>query len=178
MGRKWSEVKGEFRKARASATVCARADLAGEIEELRVRYEQARDEDQNNGTAADEPQAPKILEEMKALRQQMADSQVTFTFEALGRKRESDLMAEHPPTAEQVEYANKRGFQAQLNPETHVPAMFFEACIDPAGMTVEDWTEIYNEWSPGEVAKLYRAVSTVNQAAVEVPKVESGSDLM
>lgn len=173
--RKWSEVKGDFRRARASATVCARADLAAELEALQVRWEQAKADDQTHDTAADEPQAPKLMEQMRALRQQMLDSQVTFVFEALSRKRDPELISEHPPSEEQKEQARELKFTVMFNPVTYVPALLHETCVEPAGMTVQDWQQLCEDWSEGEVAKLYNAATSLNKGAMEVPKLDGDS---
>jgi hypothetical protein len=173
--RSWADVKAEFKAPTASATVCARADLFAEYEELRVRLEQAKEADKHAETAADDLQAPPVVEQMRALREQMLASQVTFVFQGIGRLREQTLLKENPPTDEQQEFAQKNGFRVLHNPDTYFPALAAEACIDPEGMTHEDWVRIYDEWTDGQTQPLRVAVFTVNKAGAEVPKDETSS---
>lgn len=168
--RTWAEVKDTFRAPKAQATVCARADLAAEFDALMAEYEQAKADDRrDSGTAADEPKAPKLADRLLALREEMRDSNVTFVFQGLGRLREQELIDAHPPTAEQ----KKAIPELQINPDAYQVALFQAACIEPDGMTVENWQQIYDEWTSGQVAVLWRAVQTVNKAAVDVPKAEA-----
>jgi hypothetical protein len=168
--RAWSDVKADFKSPTASATVCARADLFAEYEALRVRWEQAKEADTHLETAAEEPQAAKLAEQMQVLRGDMLASQVTFVFQGVGRRREQELLLQHPPTDEQQELAKRNGFHMLHNPDTYFPALAVEACVDPEGMTHEDWVSIYDEWTDGQTAPLRKAVFTVNKAGAEVPK--------
>jgi hypothetical protein len=168
--RAWADVKGTFKTPKAQATVCARADLAAEYDTLLAEYEQAKADDRRDGgTAADEPKAPLLADKLLALREEMLDSNVTFVFQGLGRLREQELIDAHPPTNDQ----KKEITELLVNPDTYIPALLHAACVEPEGMTLADWTGIWNEWTDGQTMPLRRAAQTVNKAAVDIPKAET-----
>lgn len=168
--RSWAEVKGTFQAPKAQATVCARADLAAEYDALLTQYEQVKADDRREGgTAADEPKAPKLADRLLALREEMLASNVTFVFQGLGRLREQELIDAHPPLPEQ----KKEIAELLVNPDTYIPALLHAACVEPEGMTLEDWAGIWNEWTDGQTMPLRKAAQTVNKAAVDIPKAET-----
>lgn len=105
---------------------------------------------------------------------------------AIEPARVEALIAEHPPTAEQLaqagqarELARQRGEKAlpeipAWNEDAYRPAMLAECCEN--GMTVEDWSEfLARNVSNGELVGLWRLVLEVNHRervadSVVVPK--------
>jgi hypothetical protein len=173
--RTWGEVRDTFKPPTASATVCARADLFAEYERLRELHTRAVEADKALDTAAQQPQAPALAEQIAALREQMQASEVTFTFRGVGRRREEQLLREHPATDAQQETAARNSFHVLFNPDTYFPALAAEACIEPEGIDLAEWQRIYDEWTDGQTQPLRVAVFTVNKAGAEVPK-DSSSD--
>lgn len=175
--RAWAELREDFRPPTASATVCARADLFAEYEDLKRRWEEAKESDRGRETAADELAAPALYDQLQALRGQMLGSQVTFTFQGIGRLAEATLRNQHPPTDEQKRLAEAEDLQALFDPDTYIPALLHAACIEPDGMALEDWAGIYDTWTLGQQAPLRKAAFAVNNAGTEVPKgVRPSSD--
>ncbi len=121
--------------------------MAGELEDLRERYVQAQIDDERSN----EPdRAPAIKAELEDMLEAAEETNIAFTFKAIGRARYDALVEGHKPNAKQ----QKDG--AQFNPETFPQALVAASCVDPEiskDQVDEMWAS--EEWGPGELLKLF-----------------------
>jgi hypothetical protein len=153
-----------------------RADLLDEIELLE---KQARDERENDKRENRDPVAPQIAAKIQALEEELAASEVAFTFQAIGGRPLAKLIADNPPTDEQKASAEEQGMRAVRNDETFQPALLQASCVAPEGSTVEDWTAICDTWSLGQFTPLWEACLVANFGAADVgPKSLIASEIL
>lgn len=153
-----------------------RADLLEQIQglEQRASREKVIDARENRDAVA-----PGLAEQIQLLEDELAASEVTFTFRALGRRAYAKLLAEHPPTDEQKADAEENNLRVSYNNDTFPPALLAAACITPEHTTVEDMTDVWENWSEGQVAPLWAACLTANMAGADVgPKSLIASEIL
>lgn len=63
-----------------------------------------------------------------------------FVFEALGHRRLTALIRQHPATEEQKAQATAEGREVGWNPDTFLRALVEDSCIAPAGY---DWDDVF-----------------------------------
>lgn len=95
-------------------------------------------------------------------------SEVTLLFQALGAKEYDDLIAEHPPTADQ----KKQG--AAWNGDVFAPALISACSVEPK-IDVDAATSIWTSeaWSRGELMDLFMAVVGLNSEGMRIPFTEN-----
>lgn len=86
---------------------------------------------------------------------------VEMRFRALGRKRYDELVRAHPPKDIAGEDGKVKKSTDPYEYETFAPALVAACCVEPE-MTVEQATELFEEWNAGEVMELWVAALSVN----------------
>jgi hypothetical protein len=153
-----------------------RADL---VDEISVLEQQARRERDIDARENRDPVAPRLAERIRELDDQLAASEVAFTFRGIGRRAYQALIAAHPPTDEQQASARDAGVVLSYNPDTFPPALLAAACILPEGATLADMTDIWETWSEGQASQLWTAVLTANMGSADVgPKSLIASEIL
>lgn len=176
MTKSWSEAKKAHRNTRLSVTVTLRGDLVDEVDRLEAEMAEAAKVD---ATENRDPVALRIAERIQDLEREAAESEVTFTFEGLGRGQMAKLTAAHPPRTDDegdVFGAEKLPW----NPETFPPALLAASCVEPAELAgnVEEWTEIHTEWNTGQVANLWGCCLQANNGVGITPKSRAAYDVL
>jgi hypothetical protein len=144
-------------KDRGDVRVCFDRALLYELEELEGRLADAkRDADGMLGS-----QVPELTTQRDELRRKAKDSSTRFVFESIGRRRWRDLMAEHPPTDEQIQEAKKYDQDLDFNPETFPAAAMAAACVEP-GISVEQAQEMMDELPEGVGNRIWVACLRAN----------------
>lgn len=91
----------------------------------------------------------------------------TYIFRACGRYRFNELVAEHPPTDDDIEQIRKESADPNARPaysfNTFAPALIAECCIDPK-LSIEEATAICQDWNDAEVLELFATALGVNQS--------------
>lgn len=172
----WAKIEVEHQHIRQSVRIPMRADLVDELARLEVlaAREQATDRVENR-----DPVAPGIATQIRELEAQMIASEVQFTFQALGRRDYAKLLADNPPTDEQKREADEDDRTLQWNPDTFPPQLLAASCIAPAGATVERFTDIWENWSEGQVSQLWNTCLTTNMAGAGAgPKSQIASAIL
>ena len=144
-------------------------ELATEITELRQQITVAEQFDRRHN----EPDtAPKLHEALEKLEEDSKDTEITFTFRAIGRIAYDDIVSD--PANMPSDEEKKEG--AQFNPATFPPALVAAACIDPE-ITIEEATEIFNDssWNGAELQRLFFAALEVNTETADIPLSKGGS---
>lgn len=89
-----------------------------------------------------------------------------YVFRACGRYRFNELIAEHPPTDDDIEEARKASADPNARPnwsfDTFAPALIAECCIDPK-LSMEEAKAICEDWNDAEVLDLFTTALGVNQ---------------
>lgn len=153
-----------------------RADLLAQIASLEAwaAREQEIDKHENR-----DPVAPGIAAEIQKLEHDLADSEVEFTFQALGRRDYAKLLADHPPTDKQKADAEAEKHRASYNDDTFPPALMAAACVSPEGSTLADMTDLWENWSEGQVIRLWSTCLSVNMGSADVgPKSQIASAIL
>jgi hypothetical protein len=79
-----------------------------------------------------------------------------------GRKQYEALVEAHPPTEKQVAEAHVNGQdRPPYDAETFAPALLSMSCAEPL-LTVEQATELFDDWSITECSELFSACLAVN----------------
>ncbi len=151
------DILAEATPRERTVKVCIRGDLAGRMEELQEQLAQTSTDWEPSDLSEVHP-GRAIVEEMKALREQVKAAEVPFTLRYIGDKAYSDLMAAHP---------DKDDTQA-FNSETFPRALIAASCVDPV-MSEEQATQLFEKINEGEIKKLFDAAWDVHNSSEMVP---------
>jgi hypothetical protein len=146
-----------YKRRVETATISQRADLLAE--HARLEADLAR-----KGAGEDVDGFEKTLESLEAVEAQMEGSLQVFSFEACGHEDWYGLLVAHPPSeAETVAMPNSlagKDFQVHAIAE----------CSKSPKLTVKQVRRMQREWRPDDFDRLWLAVVTANEGAVELPK--------
>ncbi|MCC5574473.1 hypothetical protein IMZ11_02305 [Microtetraspora sp. AC03309] len=158
----FEEIRALSKLPEKTVPLCLRGDLQAEYEELERQLKAAKA--RRGGTLSGSGDDVKALEEqVKALKEQMADSTVVFTLRGVTRSKWSNLKAEHAPRDEdQVKGIDYHGEE--------FPVAAVQAClIDPA-LTIKEVEQLVDEvFTQGQWDALFWQTWILNQGTVEVP---------
>ena len=166
MTRSIDDFLGGYEPPRVTVRVTQRADLLARHAELKHLHQLAvRDDLQQNRPA----EAPGILDELRDVETELAQSEFPFTFEALGRHKYMRVKAAHP--ARKQDRADRLDFNAETFPAALIAASAVDPVIDD-----DQATELVERLSDGQFTKLWNAAISVNVGADDVPKSVLRSD--
>lgn len=140
--------------------LCLKGNLQAEFEDLERQLAAA--EDDEGDTLAGGARVRDLAEQIEAVRQKMAAHTTVFRFGGLGEHAYSDLLAEHPPTAEQKEDG------ASLNGETFPTALIAACALDPK-MTPEQADRLRRKITHVQWEDLFNTALACNRQRVNVP---------
>ncbi len=145
------------------ATIQIDGEVAVEIAELRAQVTLAEQFDRKHN---EDDTAPKVQDRLDQLVEDARDTEITFTFKAIGRLPYDELVGD--PANAPTEAQKKEG--AQFNPDTFPPALVAAAAVDPK-ITLEEAVEIFgdSEWNGAELQKLFFAALEVNTETGDIP---------
>lgn len=163
----WAAARRRHVNTRVSVTLAMAADAAEQAERLVPQLRRLRDADGEREDLAEQVHA--MAEQIRALEDEAAASEVTFVFEGVGRARAEKLRLDHPLPEDMKA---QLGDVVAWDPATYPPALMAASCVAPEelGGNVEDWQGIHDNWSEGQIAKLWRACLQANQGVAEPPK--------
>lgn len=110
------------------------------------------------GSMADADPRRAIAEQIRELQEEVRDSAAEFTFQALGAVAWSELLLRHPGRSSAEAY----------NPETLLPELVVEACVDPV-MTPAEYDGLAEVINAGQRDQLEAAAWRANMEATAVP---------
>lgn len=163
----WAAAKRRHTNTRVSVTMPMAADAAEQAERLLPQLRRLRDADGEREDLSEQVHA--LAERIHQLECDAAASEVTFVFQGVGRGHAEKLRLEHPlPDSLKAQL----GEVINWDPETYPPALLAASCVEPAELAGNDteWQDIHDNWSEGQVAKLWRACMQANQGVAEAPK--------
>lgn len=155
--RSFDDVLAQARPAQRSVTICLAGDLNVQVEELDQQL--SRELKSTHASLGSSGREREIAEQIEALREQMAEHEVTFTFRALSARKWSDLMAAHP---------GRPGKDEAFNTETFPDAMLAACAVEPE-MTVEQVTSLADSLGNAEFSALFDCAWSCNQKSLDVP---------
>lgn len=159
-----------------SAEIQLDPDIARAIEDLQAKLIEARRADRRaesgkSGTGFDyRSQVDDIQAKIDELIEEGKASEQEFLFRSIGAKSYDNLIADYPPTPSQ----KKAGKQVDV--DKFVPALISAASYEPK-ITLEQATQIYEseDWSQGEVNKMFLAAQAANETTRDIPLSNSAS---
>lgn len=173
----WADLKKARRNVVKSCRVTLRGDLLDEVSILEEDMRRAAEEDDRENRT---PVAFEIARQIQALEAEARQSEVLFKFEGLGQGVFATLQAEHPATPEIKKKLGLENEPLEFHPETFPPALMAASCIEPIELkgNVEEWTEIHQGWSHGQVTRLWATCMAANAMVAETPKSEPASEIL
>lgn len=153
------DIKDVLAKAKPrelTVRICLAGDLAAEVDRLEGQLAAVSEWKPNS--IADEHPGVALAEQIAAARERMRESEVEFTFRALGAKAWSDLVAAHPGKTDGEAW----------DPDTLAPALVAASAVDPA-MTQDDVDELFEALNMGQRQALMDAAWQVNGEATSIP---------
>lgn len=139
-----------------TVTLYLAGDLASRIEALEAQLADHAAWVPESMAATDPRRA--IVDEIRALQDQIRDSAAEFTFQAISDAEWSALLLKHPG----------RHSEEAWNSDTLVPALIPACCIDPA-MSADDYEALSRVINKGQRDLLESAAWRVNNEAPAVP---------
>lgn len=136
--------------------VCLAGDLAAEVDRLEAQLAAVSEWKPNS--IADQHPGVTLAEQIAAARERMRESEVEFTFRALGAQAWSDLVAAHPGKTDGEAW----------DPDTLAPALVAASAVDPV-MTQDDVDALFEALNMGQRQALMDAAWQVNGEATSVP---------
>lgn len=173
-----------YKPRQASVRIVFDDGLAQAVESARAAYQAQKREEAKPGQGLSS-KLPKLQDAIDAAEQAADDAAVQFTFQAVGRKVLSDLVAACPPTSGQLERWKESVRAAPLvsrsapefDYEKFAPLLIEAALIEPApkkGEIKALW-ESEDGWSDAIWAELWATAWKVNQEATTRPTLGTGS---
>ena len=156
------EILNSAKRREKTVRLCLRGDLVAEFEALEARL---ADLTIGVGWGNGDDATAEVAERLTAIRAEMLEDTVTFTFRALKRIAWDELNAKHT------------GENNLLNVDTFMPELV-QACLVAPAMTVDDLDELYDVINDGQRIELGNAAWSVNTEATEVPFSERASVVM
>ena len=170
----WALLKGQHSNLVRSVPVVMRADLLDQIDRLEAELIEIRQEDERVNRVA---LAPHIAEQIRELEKQALASEVRFAFRGLGRGEFARIQAAHPATDEiKAEF----GENTDINPRTWPPALMAASCIEPPELAgnLAEWVQIHEEWSDGQVMRIWATCMGANAGVAGPPKSAIASEVL
>ena len=164
---------------RREVSVCFDRRLLSELVAARAELGAVEDTKMLGKTPERESLELRVVELEDAVR----SKQRALVFEGLGWGPWRDLIAKHPPEAEQASVfaqAVQLGFMPHslenvgYNAETFVPAAISASCVEP-GISVHEASTLLRKAPPGVIERIWTAVLEVNVAGGSDPFVAPAS---
>lgn len=146
------EVLAQATPRTVTVRVCLRGDLLGRHQQLEVQLLEAARLD---GTEIRHAEAPAVARHIQELEAEIEASKVEFTFQSLGRKGWTDLLAKHLPGEQD------RADGCNFNRETFPIAALAASCITPV-MTVPQTERLAEAVNDGQWQLLWDACLAAN----------------
>lgn len=170
------DVLGAYRPQSRSVRVIVDGSVLAELDRLEDELKDAQQVDRRENRP---PEAPGIARRIEELRAAAHASAVEFTFQAVGRRQWSDLLAQHPPTPEQLAEARAADQSPpEFNPETFPAAAVAASCTSPEGMTADKAQRIFDGWAIAQTGAIWSACLAANIGSVDIPFTSAASAVL
>lgn len=153
----------------AVARILLRQDMLSRHAELEAELAASVQGDRMENRVEEAPTVAARLVEYEA---EIEAAKVEFRFKSIGHRAWADLMAEHPPTKDQL----KTFPRLDHNPETFPVAAIAASCIDPV-MSVEDVTRLERLLNDTQFNVLLVKCVEANTGGIDTPKSVAASGI-
>jgi len=150
------DVLAKIKPRELRVRICLAGDVAAEVD--RLEAELASVSNWKAASMADQHPGLALAEQIAAARERMKESEVEFTFRALGAKAWSDLVAMHPGKTDEDAW----------DTDSLAPALVAASAVDPE-MTREDLDQLFEGLNMGQRQELMDAAWQVNGEATSIP---------
>lgn len=154
----------------STVALCLRGDLAAEFE--RLEAEMLATKDTPLDRLVGNPEATAIAKRMEALREEMAESTVTFRLRAKSRKDFRQFLVTHAPRE-----GNADDRAMGFNIDTYFDDLVRESIVDPV-LSEEQWEALSEALTANQWMHLQNAAVELNQDEVSVPFSHAASLLL
>lgn len=144
-----------------SVDLCLNGALRADYDQLQTELVQMTAD--GSGRLGGNPQARAVAEQMQALRDEMADSEVTVTLRALPNARWMQLVTDHAPRKD-----NTGDATVGYNQATFYPALIRESFVDPV-LDDDEFTQLLDALNSHQFDELANAAWALNRGDVRVP---------
>lgn len=156
------EVLAEITPRTATVRVLLRQDLVEHHTRLDAALNAAVLADQHENRT---PVAPTLAAELRTLEAEIDAAKRTFHFKAIGKRKWADLLAQHPPTKEQLKVHGR----LDHNPATFPSAAIAATCTSPA-MTLEQVAQLEDALNQTQFDLLWGTCLEANVGGGSDPK--------
>ena len=170
------EIKRLKKPNKVTVPIVLDPDLKHQVQEKHKEIEAAKRKRGERGDLASGG-VSKLEAELAELEEALDDVAVDFVFQDIGRKNYDNLVQAHPATDEQKADYRRQAEELEMdiakigglsyNPDTFPPALMAACAISPK-LTIEEATEIFNEWSEGDVEMLFMGAMQACKERVSV----------
>lgn len=164
----FDDVLAQVRPKTVTVRVCLRGDLLAQHEQLEAELAAARRLD---ATVNLPDRAPDVAHRVKEMEEQLDAAATTFTFEAVGQKKWTDLLVQHRPTAED------RAEGYEFNPQTFPQVAIAASATEPK-MTTEQSQRLFEVLNFGQWQQLWSACLAANVEGTDVPFSAAASAIL
>lgn len=165
-----ADIKAVLAKAQPrqeTVRLCLRGDLIHDHRQLQDELAEAERLD----AMSNEPDlAPEVAQKIVDLEVQIRAEEVEFTFQSIGRRAWSDLMAQYPPSK-----AEQR-IGAEFN-EDFISAAVAASCVEPQ-MSLDDARLLEEAVTVGQWAELWQACVLANGGSGSVGESKAASRVL
>ena len=156
------EILNSAKRREKTVRLCLRGDLVAEFEALEARL---ADLTIGVGWGNGDDATAEVAERLTAIRAEMLEDTVTFTFRALKRIAWDELNAKHT------------GENGLLNVDAFAPELVQLCLVDPV-MSADDLDELYDLINDAQRGELGNAAWSVNTESTDVPFSERAFAVM
>jgi len=159
------DLLAKVKPATASVKVCLRGDLMGDLDIVNDDLTEL-DGWESSSLSDVDPRAD-LLARKRELQEQMRDESQVFTFQGIGDKNWSDLLAAHAPREGKEDEEN-------FNPETFAPALLAASSVEPK-MTEDQVKRLFDNFTLTQRNTLFAAAYSANTRGVDIPFLSASS---
>lgn len=169
-----ADLKGRFGRPRATVSLYLDGDAVAEAEGLERLVAKAREFDE---TTNEPDTAPEIEKRLVAARKRAEASLVDFELQALSHRRWAAMIAEHPPTSQQLADAPISD-KPEFNVDTLPGALVRAQMLSPNPGSEEQWAEFWDELSDGQMGRLWMNARGLQLGDGSLGKSELASEIL
>lgn len=169
-----ADLRSQFGRPRTTVDLYLNADAVSKAEALEKVLGKAREYDE---TANEPDTAPEIARQLQAARDLAEQSRVEFALQALSHRAWARMIAEHPPTPEQLADAPVSR-KPEFNLDTLPGALVRAQLLSPNPGTAEDWAEFWDDLSDGQMAALWGNAQILQMGDGSLGKSETLSEIL
>jgi len=152
-----SEWKNEATPERVTVGVCFDRRLLSDLEAAERELEAAQENKDAKMLGSGGKEIATLEERVSELNKAVEEKTRNLVFECIGRRKWSDLKAEHPPTEEQKEEFH----DLDMNPEEFFAVAIAASCVEP-GMTVDEAKWMLEVLPEAVCVRITQALTQVN----------------